>query len=58
VAIDATDTTLGAAALSPARLVSVNVGKPRSVDSGRRSVTTAIWKDPVEGKRASGSSAL
>jgi MOSC domain-containing protein YiiM len=55
VAIDATDTTLGSAGVSPPRLVSVNVGKPRSVDSGRRSVTTAIWKNPVEGRvRVSG----
>ena len=55
MAIDATDTTLGSAGVSPPRLVSVNVGKPRSVDSGRRSVTTAIWKNPVEGRvRVSG----
>jgi MOSC domain-containing protein YiiM len=33
-----------------ARVVSVNVGRPRLVDTGRRSVRTAIWKRPVEGR--------
>ncbi|HEX2086953.1 MAG TPA: MOSC domain-containing protein [Solirubrobacteraceae bacterium] len=35
-------------------LVSVNVGRPRTVPSltGRRSVRTAIWKHPVEGRVA------
>jgi MOSC domain-containing protein YiiM len=35
-----------------ARLVSVNVGRPRPVDTGRRTVLTAIWKAPVEGRVA------
>jgi MOSC domain-containing protein YiiM len=33
-----------------ARLISVNVGLPREVDTGRRIVETAIWKAPVEGR--------
>jgi len=33
-----------------ARLISVNVGLPRQVDTGRRIVETAIWKAPVEGR--------
>jgi MOSC domain-containing protein YiiM len=32
------------------RLLSVNVGRPKAVDSGRRVVETAIWKAPVEGR--------
>ncbi len=32
------------------RLLSVNVGLPKVVDSGRRMVETAIWKAPVEGR--------
>jgi MOSC domain-containing protein YiiM len=32
------------------RLISVNVGTPKKVDTGRRTVETAIWKDPVEGR--------
>jgi MOSC domain-containing protein YiiM len=32
------------------RLVSVNVGLPREVDTGQRVVETAIWKAPVEGR--------
>jgi MOSC domain-containing protein YiiM len=35
-----------------ARLISVNVGRPREVDTGRLAVTTAIWKTPVEGRVA------
>jgi MOSC domain-containing protein YiiM len=34
------------------RLVSVNVGRPRPVDTGSRTVVTAIWKAPVEGRVA------
>ncbi len=34
----------------PARLISVNVGLPQVVDTGRRPVETAIWKYPVEGR--------
>jgi MOSC domain-containing protein YiiM len=32
------------------RLVSVNVGTPKLVETGRRQVATAIWKTPVEGR--------
>jgi MOSC domain-containing protein YiiM len=32
------------------RLISVNVGTPKLIDTGRRVVETAIWKDPVEGR--------
>ena len=32
------------------RLLSVNVGRPKAVDTGRRVVETAIWKAPVEGR--------
>jgi MOSC domain-containing protein YiiM len=35
-----------------ARVLSVNVGRPRPVDTGRRTVLTAIWKAPVEGRVA------
>ncbi len=35
-----------------AHVLSVNVGRPRPVDTGRRVVTTAIWKAPVEGRVA------
>ena len=37
------------ARLQPPRLLSVNVGRPRAVDTGRRTVSTAIWKRPVDG---------
>jgi MOSC domain-containing protein YiiM len=33
-----------------AQLISVNVGVPQVVDTGRRLVETAIWKYPVEGR--------
>jgi hypothetical protein len=33
-------------------VISVNVGRPRPVHTGRRVVTTAIWKAPVEGRVA------
>ncbi|HKZ12509.1 MAG TPA: MOSC domain-containing protein [Solirubrobacterales bacterium] len=32
------------------RLLSVNVGLPKVVETGRRQVETAIWKHPVEGR--------
>jgi MOSC domain-containing protein YiiM len=32
------------------RLLSVNVGRPKAVDTGNRVVETAIWKAPVEGR--------
>lgn len=35
---------------TPGLLVSVNVGTPRTVDTGERTITTAIWKDPVDGR--------
>ncbi len=34
------------------RVLSVNVGRPRPVDTGRRTILTAIWKAPVEGRVA------
>ena len=34
------------------RVLSVNVGRPRDVPTGRRVVRTAIWKSPVEGRIA------
>src|ERR1044072_5069087 len=34
-----------------ARLLSVNVGLPRDVAGGGKTVHTAIWKDPVQGRR-------
>jgi MOSC domain-containing protein YiiM len=33
-----------------ARVVSVNVGLPRSLAVGTRTITTAIWKSPVGGR--------
>ncbi|MCW3064081.1 MAG: hypothetical protein JWN32_1253 [Solirubrobacterales bacterium] len=33
-------------------LVAVNVGTPRQVSSGKRLITTAIWKEPVPGRHA------
>jgi len=33
-------------------LVSVNVGRPREVQAGRKLVETAIWKEPVKGRVA------
>jgi MOSC domain-containing protein YiiM len=35
-----------------ARVLSVNVGRPRPVQTGRRTVLTSIWKFPVEGRVA------
>jgi MOSC domain-containing protein YiiM len=35
-----------------ASVVSVNVGRPRIVQAGRRQVLTSIWKDPVPGRVA------
>jgi MOSC domain-containing protein YiiM len=37
------------------RVVSVNVGTVRTLDFGGHIVTTAIWKEPVEGRLAVGS---
>jgi MOSC domain-containing protein YiiM len=34
------------------RLLSVNVGLPKAVDTGQRIVETGIWKEPVEGRLA------
>src|SRR4051794_1247046 len=34
------------------QVVSVNVGRPREVDTGKRTVLTAIWKQPVDGRVA------
>src|SRR5262249_33780023 len=36
---------------SRARLLSVNVGLPRDIEWQGRTVHTAIWKDPVQGRR-------
>jgi MOSC domain-containing protein YiiM len=37
--------------MSPqAQILSVNVGRPRTVQTGKRAVSTAIWKTPVEGR--------
>ena len=33
-----------------ARLVSVNVGRPRDIEWNGRTVHTAVWKDPVHGR--------
>ena len=35
-----------------ARILSVNVGRPRQVNTGTRIVRTSIWKGPVEGRVA------
>jgi MOSC domain-containing protein YiiM len=35
-----------------ARLVSVHVGRPQTVQGGRARVRTAIWKNPVQGRVA------
>ena len=35
--------------VSNARVLSVNVGGVRTIDVGDRTITTAIWKSPVEG---------
>ncbi|MGH8739247.1 MAG: MOSC domain-containing protein [Burkholderiales bacterium] len=37
-----------------ARLLSVNVGLPRDIEWRGRTVRTAIWKDPVRGRRCVG----
>jgi len=34
------------------KLISVNTGKPRSVDTGGKKVRTSIWKSPREGRVA------
>jgi len=34
-----------------ARLLSVNVGLPREIEWRGRTVRTAIWKEPVQGRR-------
>ena len=42
----------GSDGASVPRVLSVNVGRPRPVDTGRRTVLTAIWKAPVDGRVA------
>jgi MOSC domain-containing protein YiiM len=37
-------------ATDAARLLSVNVGRPKIVQTERREISTAIWKQPVEGR--------
>jgi len=44
------DAALPADPLARGALISVNVGLPKEVDTGRRIVETAIWKHPVEGR--------
>ena len=34
-----------------ARLLSVNVGLPREIEWRGRIVRTAIWKEPIQGRR-------
>jgi MOSC domain-containing protein YiiM len=36
--------------MTTGRLLSVNVGLPKVVDTGQRQVETAIWKHPVQGR--------
>ncbi len=36
--------------VSTAQVLFVNVGGVRTVDVGDRTITTAIWKSPVEGR--------
>jgi MOSC domain-containing protein YiiM len=36
--------------VSPAQVLFVNVGGVRTVDVGERTITTAIWKSPVDGR--------
>jgi len=48
--LDTVDAAGAAPTLTPARLLSVNVGKPQAIDTGRRTVLTAIWKHPVHGR--------
>ncbi len=38
--------------MPPPVVASVNVGRPREVATGRRTVSTAIWKTPVAGRVA------
>jgi MOSC domain-containing protein YiiM len=42
--------TPGSTEVAAPRLLSVNVGLPKAVDTGMRVVETAIWKQPVEGR--------
>ncbi len=50
MSLEENDPTSGAPATRPARVLSVNVGKPQAVETGRRTVLTAIWKHPVDGR--------
>lgn len=45
-------TTAHESPAGPGRLLSVSVGTPKLVDAGRRSVPTAIWKHPIDGRLA------
>ena len=42
------------AATGSSRVISVNVGRPQTVQAGRLEVTSAIWKNPVSGPVALG----
>jgi len=44
------DPAEASAAVAAGRLLSVNVGTPELIDTGRRTVLTAIWKHPVPGR--------
>jgi MOSC domain-containing protein YiiM len=44
------NTTTSTSGAEGPTLVSVNVGKPKVVDTGKRLVTSAIWKQPVGGR--------
>jgi MOSC domain-containing protein YiiM len=50
MALEANDSAGEALFGRAARLLSVNVGTPQLVETGRRTVLTAIWKQPVEGR--------
>jgi MOSC domain-containing protein YiiM len=44
------ESSAGSEGAVPGRLVSVNVGLPKEIDTGTRVVETAIWKQPVAGR--------
>jgi MOSC domain-containing protein YiiM len=50
--MDALHTTISKSKMAHGRLVSVNVGRPRTVPWASSTVTTSIWKEPVAGRVA------
>lgn len=44
------DGSLGDGGMTRGRVISVNVGTPKLLDSGSRPVSSAIWKAPVAGR--------